>query len=184
MARRRRSRKSSSNSKKSTPRPQVKPKAKSTPTSRSKIIYNNLIFLIVIFTSIMFNFLKHNFFEGRTINFMELFFMIISTTLVFSMTLSKICGSNYHSKFYLQHPFQNSMILLLIFNAFRMINPFKSLPYLFSNLLSVAILVIGYNGLMFMANKNKANSCKIKSKFLINVFLTVLNIGLVYFNKN
>ena len=108
---------------------------------------NNLKLILPIFTYIIFNFFKENFFEGYAINFIEMFYMIITTTIVFSLTLKNTCGQSYdttNNSF--QQPLLCSLVLLFGVYLFNIFNPCKQyMTYSQSNLFFLLLIIFGFN---------------------------------------
>jgi hypothetical protein len=154
-------------------------------TTKDNYMLNNLILVLPIFTYLIFNFFKQYFFEGYLINFVELLYMIITTTFVYCISLTGTCGSTYNpGKFSLEHPLRYALILLFIINLFNIINPCrKYMTFLQSNFLFIFLFLIIFNLINYITSQNK-DICKIENNNIIISILLALNIGLVYINKN
>jgi hypothetical protein len=154
-------------------------------TTNQNYISNNLTLVLPIFTYLIFNFFKKYFFEGYLINFVELFYMIMTTTIVYCLTLTNICGVTYNpGKYSLQHPLRYALILLFIINLINIINPCKKyMTYPQSNFLFIILLLIIFNVINYIISKNK-DTCKIENNNMIVLILLAFNIGLVYINKD
>ena len=155
------------------------------PETTKDYIINNIYLVLPIFTFVVFNFFKDNFFEGYAISFIELFHMIIATTLVFSLTLKNLCEKSYDAtENGLQHPLKYSLILLFIINLFNALNPCKQyMTYTQSNLFFLVLLVFTFNIINYLVNKNKDTYCKNEDNKVIIIFLLILHIGLIYVGK-
>jgi hypothetical protein len=158
-------------------------KSKDNKTTGGNSITNNLYLILPIFTYIIFNFFKNNFFEGYAINFIELFYMIITLILVFIVTLKKICGKSYNaSENLLDQPSKYALILLFIVNLLNIFNPCKQyITYTQATILYSILLIFIFNIISHFINKNK--SCKNESSKIINIVLLIFNIGLIYIAK-
>ena len=155
------------------------------PETAKDYIINNMYLVLPIFTFLVFNFFKDNFFEGYAINFIELFHMIIATTLVFSLTLKNICEKSYDpTENTLQHPLKYALILLFIVNLFNTLNPCKQyMTYTQSNLFFLVLLIFTFNVINYIINKKKIDYCKNEDNKVIIFFLLLLHIGLIYVGK-
>jgi len=148
-------------------------------------IQNNLFLIFPIFTHIVFNFLKENFFEGYAIRYIELFHMIISTVLVFTLTMKSYCGASYDpTNGFFQHPTKYALGLLFIINLFSIFNPCKQyMTFSQSNLFFLLILFITFNGMNYYFNKRKDEFCAESDNKVTVFFLLLLNVGLIYISK-
>ena len=178
----------------------MKSKSKSSPkdsyTSKAEVakeevdtakiyIINNMFLIFPIFTYIVFNFLKENFFEGYAIRYIELFHMAISTVLVFTLTMKNYCGSSYDpTNGFFQHPTKYALGLLFIINLFSIFNPCKQyMTFAQSNLFFLLILFITFNGMNYYFNKRKDEFCTDSDNKVTVFFLLLLNIGLISISK-
>jgi hypothetical protein len=150
-----------------------------------RYIQNNLFLIFPIFTYIVFNFLKENFFEGYAIKYIELFHMIISTVLVFTLTMKNYCGKSYDpTNGFFQHPTKYALGLLFIINFFSIFNPCKQyMTFAQSNLFFLLVLFIAFNGMNYYFNKRKDEFCTESDNKVSVFFLLLLNIGLIYISK-
>jgi len=148
-------------------------------------IQNNLFLIFPIFTYIVFNFLKENFFEGYAIRYIELFHMLISTVLVFTLTMKNYCGASYDpTNGFFQHPTKYALGLLFIINLFSIFNPCKQyMTFAQSNLFFLLILFITFNGMNYYFNKRKDEFCAESDNKVTVFFLLLLNVGLIYISK-
>ena len=148
-------------------------------------IQNNLFLIFPIFTYIVFNFLKENFFEGYAIRYIELFHMVISTVLVFTLTMKNYCGVSYDpTNGFFQHPTKYALGLLFIINLFSIFNPCKQyMTFAQSNLFFLLILFITFNGMNYYFNKRKDEFCAESDNKVTVFFLLLLNVGLIYISK-
>jgi hypothetical protein len=148
-------------------------------------VSNNLKLILPIFTYVVFNFFKENFFEGYAINFIELFYMIITTTVVFSLTLKNTCDQTFDpTANSLQQPLANALALLFFVYLFNIFNPCRQyMTYSQSNLFFLLLIVFGFNLINYLTSKNKDNYCKNNDNKLLIFFLLILNVGLIYASK-
>ncbi len=148
-------------------------------------ITNNLLLFFPIFTYIIFNFFKENFFEGYSIKFIELFHMIISTVLVFTLTMKNHCGANYDpTNGFFQQPVKYALGLLFIVNLFNIFNPCKQyMTFAQSNIFFLLVLFITFNGMNYYFNKRKDEFCSESDTKVMSLFLLLLNVALIYIAK-
>ena len=148
-------------------------------------VKNNILLFIPIFTYIVFNFLRENFFEGYVIRYIELFHMIISTVLVFTLTMKNYCGASYDPTIgFFQHPIKYALGLIFIINLFSIFNPCKQyMTFSQSNLFFLLILFITFNGMNYYFNKRKDEFCAESDNKVTVFFLLLLNVGLIYISK-
>lgn len=146
---------------------------------------NNLFLIFPIFTYVVFNFFRENFFEGYAIRFIELFHMIISTVLVFTLTMKNYCGSSYDPTIgFFQQPTKYALGLIFIVNLFSIFNPCKRyMTYSQSNLFFLLVLLIAFNAMNYYFNKRKDEFCSSKDNKIVSLFLLLLNSGLIYVSK-
>jgi len=148
-------------------------------------IRNNLLLIFPIFTYIVFNFFKENFFEGYAIRYIELFHMIISSILVFTLTMKNHCGNSYDPTIgFFQQPTKYALGLLFIINLFSIFNPCKQyMTFAQSNLFFLLILFITFNGMNYYLNKRKDELCSKSDNKVMVFFLLLLNVALIYIAK-
>ncbi len=148
-------------------------------------ISNNLLLIFPIFTYIIFNFFKENFFEGYAIKFIELFHMTVSTVLVFTLTMKNYCGNTYDpTTGFFQQPTKYALGLLFIINLFSIFNPCKQyMTFSQSNLFFLLVLFIAFNGINYYLNKRKDELCVESDNKVIVSFLLLLNVALIYISK-
>jgi hypothetical protein len=148
-------------------------------------IRNNLLLIFPIFTYIVFNFFKENFFEGYAIRYIELFHMIISSILVFTLTMKNHCGNSYDPTIgFFQQPTKYALGLLFIINLFSIFNPCKQyMTFAQSNLFFLLILFITFNGMNYYLNKRKDELCSESDNKVMVFFLLLLNVALIYIAK-
>ncbi len=156
------------------------------PTDAVKLyIANNLLLIFPIFTYLVFNFFKENFFEGYAIRYIELFHMIISTVLVFTLTMKNHCGSSHDpTSGFFQQPTKYALGLLFIINLFSIFNPCKQyMTFAQSNLFFLLILFITFNGMNYYFNKRKDELCSESDNKVMVFFFLLLNVALIYISK-
>jgi hypothetical protein len=148
-------------------------------------IANNLLLIFPIFTYIIFNFFKENFFEGYAIRYIELFHMIVSTVLVFTLTMKNHCGAAYDpTSGFFQQPIKYALGLLFIINLFSIFNPCKQyMTFAQSNLFFLLVLFITFNGMNYYFNKRKDEFCSESDTKVMVFFLLLLNVALIYISK-
>jgi len=172
--------KGSKKSKSSTKKTDAKNVKADTLSVTKKYLYNNIALLLPIITFVIFNFFKENFFEGTTIKFIELFYMIIMTTVVFNYSLKNIdasCATYNNSLKY-------ALVLVFIANLFTVINPCRQyMTFAQLNLFYMLLLVLGYNLLNYFIEKNKESYCKADDNKFVLLFLFVLHFGIIYIGK-
>lgn len=146
---------------------------------------NNMFLFFPIFTYIVFNFLRENFFEGYAIKFIELFHMIISMILVFTLTMKNYCGSSYDPTVgFFQQPTKYALGLIFIVNLFSIFNPCrKYMTFAQSNLFFLLVLLITFNGMNYYFNKRKDEFCSTSDNKVVSLFLLLLNGGLIYVSR-
>jgi hypothetical protein len=148
-------------------------------------IANNLLLIFPIFTYIIFNFFKENFFEGYAIRYIELFHMIVSTVLVFTLTMKNHCGASYDpTSGFFQQPIKYALGLLFIINLFSIFNPCKQyMTFSQSNLFFLLVLFISFNGINYYFKKRKDELCSDSDTKVMVFFLLLLNVALIYISK-
>jgi hypothetical protein len=111
--------------------------------------------------------------------------MLISTVLVFTLTMKNHCGSSYDPTYgFFQHPTKYALGLLFIINLFSIFNPCKQyMTFAQSNLFFLLVLFIAFNAMNYYFNKRKDEFCVESDNKVIIFFLTLLNVGLIYISK-
>ena len=145
-------------------------------TKSSESLWKNNIYLLMpIFTFVVFNFFKENFFEGHIIKFITFFHMFVSTMLVFNLTVK-------NSDFY--NSSKHAFSLLFIINLISYFNPCKKyMNFVQSNLFFIISLSIIFNIMNYYLNKCKDENCSSSDNKIIFLLLLGLNLALVYFDK-
>jgi tellurite resistance protein TehA-like permease len=111
--------------------------------------------------------------------------MIITTTVVFSLTLKNTCGETFDvTSNSLQQPLTCSLGLLFFVYLFNIFNPCRQyMTYSQSNLFFLLLIIFMFNLMNYYMSKNKEYYCKNEKNNLLTFFLLILNSGLIYISK-
>jgi len=145
-------------------------------------IYSNIMLIFPFITYLIFNFFRINFFEGYTIKIIELFFMIIMTTIPYYFSGLYICNEN-SSVGSTMRSLKFSLVSLLFSNIITILNPCKTyMTFGQSNIIYMLSLLIIFNLINYMIEKNNS-LCALDNNKMINLILIVIHIILAIYNN-
>lgn len=177
--------KKSSSKKSSTKKSSTKESSTKSDSIISKYMISNSFLVLPLVTYFIFNFFKENFFSGYSIHFIELFYMTITTTIVFYFSFNEFCESNFRSKLETsQHCLKYALMLVFISNLFTIINPCRQyMTFMQLNLFHMLLMMVGFNLINYMVNKDNKTYCEISDSKVAVIFLLILNGGLTWISK-
>jgi hypothetical protein len=145
-------------------------------------IYSNMMLIFPFITYLIFNFFRINFFEGYTIKIIELFFMIIMTTIPYYFSGLYLCNEN-SSVGSTMRSLKFSLVSLLFSNIITILNPCKTyMTFGQSNIIYMLSLLIIFNLINYMIEKNNS-LCALDNNKIINLILIVIHIILAIYNN-